>query len=746
MKKKFILMAVALPCLSTVAQHNGDSLKIYNLEEVRIISIGKKDKVPMSYSNLDHNTIEDNNFGRDVPYLLTLTPSVTATSDAGTGIGYTSFRIRGIDANRINVTVNGVPLNDSESHGVFWVNTPDFASSLQDLQVQRGVGVSTNGAGAFGASVNMKTGYIPQKAYSEFNSTYGSFNTKKATLKIGTGKINDHFAFDGRISSVTSDGFIDRASVDLKSYMAEGAYFGDNMLIKLITFGGKELTYHAWDGVPTEVIASGNRTYNPSGNMGNGKFYEDQTDNYLQTHYQLSFLRQFTKTLNLNMAIHHTAGAGYYEEYKYNDEENYSPVVLSKYLLKPFVNGNGETVENSDLVRRKHLDNDFYGTVFSFDYKPYKWDLSFGGGINRYDGNHWGVVRWIKDYTNDPAFSPNHEYYRSKGEKIDGNIYLKSNYHLSNNLNLYGDLQYRFIDYSINGKNDKWDKRINEMQDLKVDKQFKFFNPKAGVFYQINQYSNVYGSVAVAHREPNRNNYTDAGDNEKPVAERLTDYELCYHISNRQLSFGLNAYYMLYRDQLVLTGKVNEIGEPITSNVPDSYRAGLELTVDVKIIPNLSWSGNMTLSDNKIKNFTEYVEDWETGTAINNLGTVPIAFSPSTIIGSMFSYTNKGFHAAFQSQYAGKQFMDNTGSNDRCIDAYFVNNLRVGYDFPNKKTFPHIGVNMMINNIFNNKYESYGYVWYTWYEGSGADRKRENDLRYFPQAGTNVMANVVVKF
>jgi iron complex outermembrane receptor protein len=748
MKGKIILAAVLLQSLTAKASDNGDTLTVHNLQEVQVISVRTGDKTPVTYSNIDHSTIEANNFGQDIPTLLTLTPSVTATSDAGTGIGYTGFRIRGTDANRINVTVNGVPINDAESHGVFWVNMPDFASSLHDLQVQRGAGASTNGAGAFGASINMKTGYVPLKAGSEFNGSYGSFNTRKATLKTGTGSIGKHFAFDSRLSSISSDGYIDRASVNLKSYMAQGAYFDDNTLIKFITFGGREQTYHAWDGVPKEVLDAGNRTYNPSGSMGNGNFYENQTDNYLQTHYQLSLMQRLTSRLNLNAALHYTKGAGYYEEYKYNDEENYYPVVLKKYLLKPFVNSAGETVENSDLVRQKHLDNDFCGAVFSLDYTYNRLELSLGGGANRYDGRHWGLVKWVKNYAGDADFRPNHEYYRSKGLKTDGNIYLKGNYGLTDRLNLYGDLQYRAIDYSINGRNDKWDSRIDEMQNLSVDRRFNFFNPKAGVFYLINDGNSVYGSVSVANREPNRNNYTDAGDNEKPVAEHLTDWELGYRFAgSRYFSAGINAYYMIYRDQLILTGKVNEIGEPLTSNIPESYRAGIELTAGIHFTPNLSWSGNVTFSDNKIKHFTEYVDDWETGTAVNYLGTVPIAFSPDVIAGSMFSYNLKRFRAAFQSNYVGKQFMDNTGSDSRSIDAYFVSNLRFGYDFTDKEpASPGVTVNLLVNNIFNEKYESYGYVWYTWYEGSGAGRTRGNDLRYFPQAGTNVMANVVIKF
>ncbi|GHT05549.1 TonB-dependent receptor [Bacteroidia bacterium] len=731
-----------------VAQNADDVHKDVPLQEVEIVATRATDKTPVAYSNMNKQAIEAENFGQDIPYLLLLTPSVIANSDAGTGIGYTNFRIRGTDANRINITTNGIPLNDSESHGVFWVNMPDFASSLQDLQVQRGVGTSTNGAGAFGASINMKTENVPLKSYGELDGGYGSFNTAKATFKLGTGILNDHWAFDGRLSSITSDGFIDRASVDLKSYFAQGAYFNGNTLMKFITFGGKEKTYHAWDGVPEDILAEGNRTYNPSGYMGddadgNPLYYKNQTDNYNQTHYQLSLLQRLNPNLNLNIALHYTKGLGYYEEYKTG--QRYSEYALIP-TCQPDEDGSSKEVEK-DLVRQKHLDNDFGGGIFSLDYKKEEWEVSLGGGANYYYGRHFGYVTWVKDYAGDATFQPNHEYYRSTGKKSDANIFLKANYQLTPAVSLYGDLQYRLIAYKIDGKSDIWDWLNNAMQQLNVDKQFNFFNPKAGAFYQINAKNTLYGSVAVANREPNRNNYTNAAINETPTAERLLDYELGYKFNSPTFAAGINAYYMTYKNQLVLNGKVNEIGEPLTSNVPDSYRMGVELVAGVRITDCLKWDANLTLSSNKIKDYTDFVlvDDGDAPQKEDYYGTTDIAYSPNVIANSLFTFKHKAFHAGLHSNYVGKQFLDNTNRNDRSINAYFVNNLRLGYDFK-LHGLKSLTANLLINNLFNEKYETSGWVWAAYYSNDKGGFDPYADKNYFPQAGTHVMANIVVKF
>jgi len=762
MKKNFLCLAAALlPLISAFSENvAGDSVKSIPLQEVEIVSVRATDKTPVTYSNLGKETIESANFGQDIPFLLLLTPSVIATSDAGTGIGYTGFRIRGTDANRINVTTNGIPLNDSESHGVFWVNMPDFASSLEDLQVQRGVGTSTNGAGAFGASINMKTENIPLQSYGEFNGSYGSFNTSKVTFKTGSGVIDNHWAFDARLSSIRSDGFIDRASVDLKSYFVQGAYFNEKTMLKFITFSGKEKTYHAWDGVPDYILfpsdpsVKANRTYNPAGYMGddaegNPQYYPNQTDNYEQSHYQLSLLQVLNPDFKLNVALHYTRGFGYYEEYKTDQS-------LNEYELTPF-ELNGELIDNSDLVRQEYLDNYFGGMVFSLDYSKNKMNLSLGGSGNYYYGNHYGDVIWVKDYVGDPTFDPSHEYYRSIGKKSDMNLYLKGIYSLMKNLNFYGDLQIRHIDYTIRGKNDVWNWLDGGMQDLDIRQIFNFFNPKAGLYYQLNSKNVLYGSVAVAHREPNRNNYTDAGTNEFPRPERLIDYELGYQFNRKNWAFSANLYYMEYKDQLVLNGKVNAIGEALTSNVPDSYRTGIELTAGVHIIPCLDWNGNLTLSQNKIKNYTEYVTIYDSdGNAESQqqadyYGTTNISFSPDIIANSLFTFKYHSFSAGFHSNYVGKQYLDNTGQTDvnetdtrkkeRSIDAYFVNNLRLSYDFGKR-----LSVNLSINNIFNAQYETNGWVWSCYYRQADGSLEPYTEKSYFPQAGINVLANVALRF
>jgi len=596
------------------------------------------------------------------------------------------------------------------------------------------------------------------------NGGYGSFNTSKATLKTASGVVGKHWTFDARLSSIRSDGFIDRASVDLKSYFMQGVYFNERTLAKLITFSGKEKTYHAWDGVPDYILfpsnksEKGNRTYNPSGYIcddaaGNPLYYPNQTDNYQQTHYQLSLLQVLNMELKFNVSLHYTKGAGYYEEYKLNRS-------LEEYGLRPY-ELNGELFTKSDIVRQKHLDNDFGGLVFSLDYNRDKGNFSLGGSANRYDGHHFGRVIWVKNDSANKTLDSLHEYYRSKGEKSDVNLYARGNYPLTKNLNVYGDLQVRRIDYQIRGKNDKWDWPAREMQNLNVNEIFNFFNPKAGLFYRFNTESALYGSVAAANREPNRNNYTDAGKNEIPKPERLIDYEFGYRYNRNTHAFSANLYYMKYKDQLVLNGKVNAIGEPLTSNVPDSYRTGIELTAGVQVLPCLSWSGNLTLSSNKIKNYTEYVtvfdRDWnpEAAQQADYYGTTCISFSPDVIAGSLFTFKYRTFSAGLHSNYVSKQYLDNTGRTDvnqtqsrkkeRSIDAYFVNNLRLSYDFP-WKGWERLSVNLSVNNLFNEKYESNGWVWACYLRRGDGGLEAYSEKSFFPQAGVNFMSSLMLRF
>ncbi len=719
---------------SSVAQEV-DSLSMVRLQEVQVVSTRASKKTPIAFSNLSKEEIRKQNYAQDIPFLLTQTPSVVATSDAGTGIGYTGIRVRGTDATRINITNNGVPMNDAESHSLFWVNMPDLASSLEDIQIQRGVGSSTSGAGAFGASINMKTASVSSTPYGEVSGSYGSFNTHKESVKIGTGLLKEHWAFDARLSNIGSDGYIDRASSDLKSYFFQAGYYNNNTIVKFITFGGKEKTYHAWNGLPENKLES-DRRYNSCGEIedeaGNVVgFYDDQHDNYAQTNYQMLFTQQFTPSLNLNVTFHYTDGAGYYQEYK-------NKRTLKEFGLNPF-ELNGETIKKSNLIRRKQMTNDFGGAVFSLNHQSDKLTSSIGGGVNKYGGDHFGRVIWVKNYIGDLA--PDHEYYRNSSEKLDANIYAKANYEVAKGLNIYADMQYRHINYKINGVNDNWDwTGDGEMQKINVNNKYNFFNPKAGLFYQINRNNTAYASVSVAHKEPTRNNFTDAKFGETPTSEMLLDYEAGYTFTNGTFLAGVNLYYMKYKDQLILTGEVNDIGEPLAANVPDSYRMGMEFQLGAKITKNLKWSGNLTLSKNRIKDYTEVLYDEDYNKIENYIGSTKISFSPDLTFNSLFSFEHKGWNANLQSTFVGKQYVDNTGRDASELDSYFVNNLRGGYTFQLKGT-KAISLNLMINNLFNATYESNGFV-YSYIN----DGERHDEMSYFPQAGTNVLANITFRF
>jgi iron complex outermembrane receptor protein len=697
-------------------------------DEIMISALIAGDKTPVSYQNLGKDEIEKKNMGQDIPYLLQLTPSFVATSDAGTGIGYTNFRIRGTDMNRINVAVNGIPLNDAESHGTWFVDLPDIASSLQNVQIQRGVGTSSNGAAAFGATINMQTNKVEPDAYAEYKTAAGSFGTFKNTVNAGTGLINNNFALDIRLSDVRSDGFIDRGSANLKSYFISGGYYSEKSIIKAVVFSGYERTYQAWNGVPSELLTT-KRTYNSAGEYtdenGNTKYYANQVDDYRQDHYQLHFSHAFNSKLNLNISFHLTRGEGFYENYK-EDED------LANYQIPPVTIG-GETIETSDVVNRKWLDNNFYGTVFSLNKKGEQSDFVLGGGYSIYDGNHFGKVIWGQFLGN---IDPDHDWYRSTGLKKDFNIFAKYNYSVTEKLNLFADLQYRNINYSIDGIDD-------DLRDITQEHKFHFFNPKAGIFYQLQSNQEVFLSFATANREPNRDNYVDADPNGKqPVHETLYDWELGYSLKSKTFSFSGNLYYMNYKNQLVLTGEINDVGAPVMVNVDKSYRAGIELTGGVLLAPWLQWNGNATISTNKIKDFTEYVDNWDTwGQESFARGNTDLAFAPEFIGNSQFLFTLPGdINLSFISSYVGKQYIDNTSNEDRILNSWFVNNLSADYSF-STGLFDEITIRAMINNLFNEQYESNAWVYSYIYEGNRC--KMDG---YFPQAGTNFMIGVDFRF
>ncbi len=716
-------------------------------EEVLVSATRAGDKTPVAKTTVDQSTIENRNLGQDIPYLLTMTPSYVAASDAGAGVGYTNFRIRGTHLSRINVTVNGIPMNDAESHGTFFVDVPDLAGSVENIQVQRGVGTSTNGAAAFGATINLQTSNLNEKAYAEYRTSAGSFGTLKNSVSAGTGLLNKHFTFDVRLSKVNSDGFIDRASSDLKSFYTSAGYYSENTIVKLNVFSGFEETYQAWYGVPTvrlENDAEGMQRYldhwlwsgsareneiryqgliNSDSRTYNFYTYDNEVDHYQQDYYQLHFSHQFNDYFNVNAALHYTYGRGYYENYKYDEE------YADYQMTAP--EGVGET----DMVVRKWLDNDFYGGTFALNYDNLGSRFSLGGGYHVYDGDHFGQVIWAQNMGSN---AKDHEWYRGTGLKKDFNVYGKYNFQLSPVLNLYADVQYRNIDYQIDGIDD-------DLRDLTQSHVFNFFNPKFGVFYRPNDFQEAYLSFARANREPNRSNFVDAKPGGKlPVAETLNDFEAGYSYKTPNWLLGINLYYMLYDDQLIQTGEINDVGSAIMVNVDDSYRAGVELSAGLKLSRSLSLDANATFSQNKIKNFTEHVDNWDKGKNQQDafeLGKTDLAFSPNVIVNGQLSYKPiEALSFSLLTNYVGDQYIDNSSNEDRKLDAWFVNNLKAEYSIK-PGLFDEIKLHVMVNNLFDVEYSGNAWV-YSYIVG---DQRYKMD-GYFPQAGIHFLAGIDFKF
>lgn len=792
MKKIFLITVailathLALQANDVVTYYNDSSQTQHaNLEEITVTSTRVSNPGTLAKQEIKSEALQLTNTGVNLPFLLQMTPSLVATSDDGLGIGYTYFRIRGTDHTRINTTINGVPLNDSESQTVFWVNMTDIASSTNSVEVQRGVGTSTNGAASFGASVNMQTAKASSEPYAQLSFNGGMYNTFREEAKIGTGIMANGFAFDARVSKVNSDGYLERAFSDLLSYYASGAWYGNQTMVKLLFFGGNERTYMAWDGVSAEDLER-NRRYNPAGQYtddeGNIAYYDNQTDNYAQQHTQLHITHKFNAKWDINAALHYTHGAGYYEQYKCNAKlsdygitPNSSQNILPQYL-SPTNNTNRHKynsicenscnlwgdIESSDLVRQKHLGNHFYGAVAAANYHSNKVQASFGGGINNYNGNHWGNVIWIRSYT---LPVKEYEYYRNRGDKLDANIYAKANWEITKGLNLYGDLQYRHIDYRINGINDE------DLSSIEIRKQYNFFNPKAGISY-IYKGNTAYFNFAIANREPSRKNFTEAGVNDTPLPERLYDYEIGYQYLDKRWGIGANIYFMDYYNQLVLTGQYSDVGAYLTKNVDRSYRLGIELTAGVDITKWLRWDLNATFSMNKILNYSDWVDDWyadwnapgvaeHDGQVLVNYGTTDISFSPNITAGSNIQFHYAGFEANLLTNYVGKQYLDNTSNKNAMLDDYCVSNLRLAYNLQiaNNKVqstdsraqfIKNVSFFVLINNLFNTRYESNGGV-YSYFEGTDANgnylpENQQHTPWYYAQAGINVHAGFSINF
>ena len=741
--KKILLLVAFIP-IQVLAQSNStnnfneeeylnaliDTLIMIN-DEIVVTASRVGEKTPLTYSEINSKELMKSNQGADLPFLLQNTPSVIVTSDAGAGVGYTSMRIRGSDLTRINVTLNGVPINDAESNLVYFVDLPDLASSVDNIQIQRGVGNSSNGAAAFGASINIKTDEQTTEPFARLSSSIGSFKTIKNTLNFSTGRNKNGFNFNGRISKINSEGYIDRAYSDLFSYQLSASWSDENDFIKFMIMNGKEQTFQAWNGCPKDSLQT-NPTFNPAGIMydKNGNFigyYENEIDKYNQTYYQLHYAHSFSSNLTLTASAFMTTGKGYYENYKNNKK-------LSSYGLEPLVIGD-TIIRRLNLIQQKWLDNKFYGINITLNQRVGKFDINYGGSWNKYDGDHYGIINWA-EY----PIPLNYRWYENTGKKEYYNIYASSNYELNQYLNFFTEVQYRHINYDLNGIHD-------DLNDITQNHIFNFWNPKGGIFYTINENNSAYFSVAYSNREPNRDIYTDADEiqRENVTHEKLIDYEFGYSYKNRKTALSTNVFYMDYKDQLVMTGEINNVGNTIMMNVDKSYRLGLEGSLAYQANKYFGLDFNFALSRNKIIDFIDYVElyddEWNyLGQSTENLGTTDISFSPNIISGLNLKVTPiKYLDIVFQEKYVGRQYIDNTSTLSRSLDPYFVSNININYEWK-QNLFKTLNFNLAINNISNNKYCSNAWVYRA---NVGGEEYIEDG--YFPQAGINIMLGIIVE-
>ncbi len=698
-----------------------------SLDELIVKATRAGRTTPMTYVNLGKAELEPLNLGQDVPFLLQWTPSTVVTSDAGAGVGYTGIWIRGSDPTRINVTINGIPYNDAESQGTFWVNLPDFATSTNDIQIQRGVGTSTNGAGAFGATINLNTSKLRPEPYADINATAGSFNTRKGNVMFGTGLLNNKFTIDGRLSRITSDGYIERAASDLSSYYISGAMVGEKSMLRLNVFSGHEVTYQAWNGVPPDLLSNRQtRRFNSAGTEKAGEPYDNEVDNYRQTHYQLLYNHQVSRYWNVNTALHYTRGLGYFEQYKANqafaDYNFNSPVV------------NDAPITHTNLIRQLWLDNHFYGAVYSLNYTKNRVDALLGGGWHIYQGDHYGKVIWAE-------FAPNElgdYYYFNDARKGDFNMYAKLNYALSTSWNAYLDVQYRRVDYTFLGFN-------NDLQNVTQSDELHFMNPKAGILYERDN-THFYASFAVANREPNRNDYTESTPATRPRPERLYNTEIGWRQTWKKAAFGANVYHMYYRDQLALNGQINDVGAFTRVNIDRSYRLGLELMGGLQLLPTLRLDGNATFSRNQIQYFKEFTDSYDADfnwltQEIREHRNTNLSFSPNVIAGIELSWQPlRPLQMTLSNKYVSRQYIDNTSDVSNVINAYTFTNARLRYVWQ-PRFAKEIAATLLVQNIFNTLYEtnawSYRYVY---------DDAPALDQGFYPQAGTNFLLGLSVGF
>ena len=718
------------------AQTVKDSLTTISLEEVLLTGIRAKEDIPVTFTNLSRQDLAPRNLGQDIPILLNYLPGVVTTSDAGAGIGYTGIRVRGTDATRVNVTINGIPYNDSESQGTFWVNLPDFASSVEAIQLQRGVGTSTNGSAAFGASLNLETDAVQEQAYATLASSLGSFNTIKNTLRFSSGILNEGFTLSGRLSQINSEGYVDRAASNLDAYYFQGTFKDETTLIKALVFGGQEITYQSWYGLDPDTLKT-NRRYNPAGEVydtqGNRiAFYENQVDNYAQEHYQFHWNERLNSKWNIALGLNYTHGSGFYEEYNdlwYDQNISFSGATSFDYLqLKPFTIGD-TTISDSENISQKWLDNDYYVITLGLNYNTEDTSLNFGGLYSYYVGDHFGDLIWGQSLG---EVLPNHRFYENQGIKKEGSFFAKATQTLSEGFTGFIDLQLRSIGYQVSGQ-------IAGPASFSVDDNFVFFNPKAGLTYDVASGQKLYFSYAKAQREPNRTDY----ENGNPKPEKLDDFELGWRINTPKLQAQTNVYWMEYKDQLVLTGAIDAVGSPIRQNVGKSRRIGIELEFKINLNSNWLWQPNIALSSNQNLDFY-----FKRDGVLENLGKTQLAYSPNLVGGNAIMYVpSTKFQIGLLSKYVGKQYMGNIDSENSTLSVYFVNDLSAVYMWQPNKWIQEIQWSLLVNNIFNAQYESNGYFYTfddTWsapgqvitVEGAG----------YYPQAGINFLTGVMLRF
>ncbi|MDG1397684.1 MAG: TonB-dependent receptor [Polaribacter sp.] len=679
------------------------------LDEVLVSAVRVNADIPVTFSNLSKKEIAKRNLGQDIPVLMNYLPNVVSSSDAGAGVGYTYMNVRGSNSERINVTINGIPYNDAESQGTFWVNLGDFASSTQNLQLQRGVGTSTNGSGAFGASLNILTDAVSEEVFGEISNSFGSFNTRKHTVKFSTGKLNEHFEIAGRLSNIYSDGYVDRAFADLKSYFLQGTYTDESTLIKAITFGGKERTYQSWFGLDASQLEE-DRRQNPY-------TYDNEVDDYGQDHYQLHWNEKWTEQWSTNLGLNYTKGKGFFEQFK--EEEDASDF-------------NNLIVDGSDVIVRRWLDNDFYVVNFNTNYKTEKLNLITGISYSNYKGDHFGEVIWGEGLA--PNTNIRDRYYFSDATKNDFSIFAKANFEINEKLSGYLDLQGRFVSYQTKGL-------TSDRVDIDVDENFNFFNPKFGFTYQLNENNNLYASFAVANKEPNRNDF----ENGVSTAENLLDYELGWRLKSENVKLNINIYFMDYNNQLVLTGAIDDVGQAIRATSGSSYRLGLEIDADITLSDKFSIRPNASFSTNKNRDFFSTING-----SLQDLGNTDITFSPNVVIGNIFTYKPlDNFQVSFLSKYVGEQLMSNLNSavtSADVLNSFFTSDLNVVYQINTEKIFKSITLTALVNNIFNTEYVDRGYYG-TFDYGDGNGGTITGDFAgFYPQATTNFLIGATLRF